>query len=130
MTCLLGFEQGVDVFFFGVKGVGDVLAGRSGALRSRQGRRLRACWALELGVDVFFAGVKGVGDVLAVRGAGCSWRCVWRFGGCWVFSRIFRGFRAPPGRPGVERQFSEPSSTHTCECSRAPAQFHAQSLLT
>ena len=26
MTCLLGFEQGVDVFF-GVKGVDDVLAG-------------------------------------------------------------------------------------------------------
>ena len=26
VTCLLGMEQGVDVFF-GVKGVGDVLAG-------------------------------------------------------------------------------------------------------
>ena len=49
MTCLLGFEQGVDVFFFGVKGVDDVLAGRGGALRSRQGRRY----------------------VLAGRGAGC-----------------------------------------------------------
>ena len=28
VTCLLGFEQGVDVFFVGVKGVDDVLAGR------------------------------------------------------------------------------------------------------
>ena len=46
------------------------------------------------------------------------------------FSRFFRIFRAPPSHPGVERQFSEPSSTHTCECSRVPAQFHAQSLLT
>ena len=27
MTCLLGFEQGVYVFFFGVKSVVDVLAG-------------------------------------------------------------------------------------------------------
>ena len=48
MTCLLRFEQGVDVFFFGVKGVGDVLAG------------------LCLGVYVF-VGVKGVDDVLAGR---------------------------------------------------------------
>ena len=39
VTCLLGFEQSVYVFFVGVKGVDDVLAGRSGALRSRQGRR-------------------------------------------------------------------------------------------
>ena len=30
-------------------------------------------------------------------------------------------FRAPPGYPGVERQFFELSSAHTCECSRAPA---------
>ena len=28
VTCLLGLEQGVDVFFFGDKGVFDVLAGR------------------------------------------------------------------------------------------------------
>ena len=28
-------------------------------------------------------------------------------------------FRAPPGRPGVERQFFELSSAHNCECSRA-----------
>ena len=39
-------------------------------------------------------------------------------------------FSRSSGCPGVERQFSEPSSTHTCECSRAPAQFHAQSLWT
>ena len=29
-------------------------------------------------------------------------------------------FRAPPVCPGVERQFFELLSTHTCECSRAP----------
>ena len=57
MTCLLGLVQGVYVFFgvkcvgdvlaglrlgyffVGVKGVDDVLAGRIGALRSRQGRQ-------------------------------------------------------------------------------------------
>ena len=39
VTCVLGVEQGLHVFFVGVKGVDDVLAGRSGALRSRQGRR-------------------------------------------------------------------------------------------
>ena len=38
MTCLLGFEQGVYVFFVGVKGVVDVLAG-----------------AMEQGVVEFFA---------------------------------------------------------------------------
>ena len=38
VTCLLGVEQGLHVFFVGVKGVDDVLAGRCGALRSRQGR--------------------------------------------------------------------------------------------
>ena len=36
---LAGLCLGVYVFFVGVKGVADVLAGRSGALRSRQGRR-------------------------------------------------------------------------------------------
>ena len=46
MTCMLGFEQGVYVFFVGVKGVDDVLVG------------------LCLGVYVFFVGVKGVDDVL------------------------------------------------------------------
>ena len=30
-------------------------------------------------------------------------------------------FRAPPGRPGVERQFSEPSMTKSCLLSMAPA---------
>ena len=52
MTCLLGFEQGVFVFFVGVKGVVDVLA-----------------WFC-LGI-YFFVGVKSVDDVLAGRGAGC-----------------------------------------------------------
>ena len=90
VTCLLGFEQGVYVFFVGVKGVvdvlaglclgvyffvgvkgvDDVLAGRSGALRSRQGR-LTCLLGVEQGIHVFFAGVKDVGDVLAGRGAGC-----------------------------------------------------------
>ena len=28
VTCLLGVEQGIHVFFTGVNGVGDVLAGR------------------------------------------------------------------------------------------------------
>ena len=49
MTCLLGLVQGVYVFF-GVKCVGDVLAGCFGEL---------------------FAVVKDVGDVLAGRGAVC-----------------------------------------------------------
>ena len=44
------------------------------------------------------------------------------------FQRVFGGdvglgiFRAPPGRPGVERQFSEPSMMKTSLSSRAPAQ--------
>ena len=32
-------------------------------------------------------------------------------------------FRAPPGRPGVERQFSEPSMMKSSLSSRAPAQL-------
>ena len=45
----------------------------------------------------------------------------------WGFQRGFGGdvglgiFRAPPGRPGVERQFSEPSMTKSSLLSRAPA---------
>ena len=35
----------------------------------------------------------------------------------WGFGHFLRS----SGCPGVERQFFEPSSTHTCECSRAPA---------
>ena len=38
------------------------------------------------------------------------------------FSRFFRIFRAPPGRPGVERQFSEPLTMKSSSSSRAPAQ--------
>ena len=52
VTFLLGVELGVYVFFVGVKGVVDVLAG--------------FC----LGI-YFFVGVKSVDDVLAGRGAGC-----------------------------------------------------------
>ena len=70
MTCLLGFEQGVYVFFVGVKGVVDVLAGFCLGVYF---------FVLVKGVDDVLAGrveelfavVKGVGDVLAVRGAGC-----------------------------------------------------------
>ena len=39
------------------------------------------------------------------------------------FGRFFSIFRAPPGCPGVERQFSEPSMTKSSSSSRAPAQF-------
>ena len=46
MTCLLGFEQGVDVFF----------------LVSRAS--VTCLWAL-FGVYLFFVGVKGVDDVRA-----------------------------------------------------------------
>ena len=35
----------------------------------------------------------------------------------WGFGHFLRS----SGCPGVERQIFEPSSTHTCECSRAPA---------
>ena len=42
MTCLLDVELGVEEFFFGVKGIGDVLAGRGagcGRVLWCQGRR-------------------------------------------------------------------------------------------
>ena len=42
-----------------------------------------------------------------------------------IFGALFDAFcvifRAPPGYPGVERQFFELSSAHNCEFSRAPA---------
>ena len=38
------------------------------------------------------------------------------------FWRVFRIFRAPPGSPGVERHFSEPSIAKSSLPSRAPAQ--------
>ena len=82
---LAGLCLGVYVFFVGVKGVDDVLAGRSGALRSRQGRltcllgveqgvhefflvsraSVRCLLGVEQGLHDFFISVKGVGDVLA-----------------------------------------------------------------
>ena len=54
VTCLLDVELGVEKCFFGVKGVGDVLAG----------------FDVELGV--VFSGVKGVDDVLAGREQGLT----------------------------------------------------------
>ena len=53
------------------------------------------------------------------------------------FQRGFGGdvgvgtFRAPPGCPGVERQFSKPSMTKSSlSSSRAPAQFDRTVVLT
>ena len=62
-----------------------------------------------------FVGVKGVDDVLAGVEQG-AYGGVYGDGavdGVVHFSRSSRS-------SGVERQFFEPSSTHTCECSRAP----------
>ena len=57
MTCLLGFEQGVDVFF-GVKGVDDVLAGvEQGAYGGVYG---------DGAVDGFFHGFSAVFALLQV----------------------------------------------------------------
>ena len=70
MTCLLGFEQGVYVFFVGVKGVVDVLAGLCLGVYFFVG--VRASMTCLLGrVEELFAVVKGVGDVLGGRGAVC-----------------------------------------------------------
>ena len=46
------------------------------------------------------------------------------------FSGVFRIFRAPPGCPGVERQFSEPSVTKSSLLSRVPAQLDRCRLWT
>ena len=73
VTCLLDVELGVEECFFGVKGVGDVLAGLD----------------VELGVDVFF-GVEGVDDVLAGVEQGA-------YGGVYgdgAVDGFFRGFSA------------------------------------
>ena len=52
--------------------------------------------------------------------AGSGSRSLWRYFGelavGWGFVHFSRSSRSS----GVERQFFEPSSTHTCECSRAP----------
>ena len=79
VTCLLDVELGVEEFFFGVEGVGDVLAELDvelGVVFSLVSRASVTCLLdVELGVDVVF-GVKGVDDVLAGRGAGCG-RGLW-----------------------------------------------------
>ena len=59
MTCLLEVELGVEEFFFGVKGVGDVLAG------------------LDVELGVVLSLVSRAFDVLAGRGAGSSRVLVW-----------------------------------------------------
>ena len=64
------FEQVVDVFFFGVKGVGDVLAGLCLAFTCSS-LVSRASMTRLLDVVELFVLVKGVGDVLPGRGAGC-----------------------------------------------------------
>ena len=43
---------------------------------------------------------------------------------------FFRFFRAPPGCPRVQRQFSEPSTAKSSSLLRALARFHAQHLST
>ena len=49
----------------------------------------------------------------------------------WVWRRCWAGiFRAPPGCPGVERQFSEPSMMKSSLSSRAPAQLVRSRLWT
>ena len=69
MTCLLGFEQGVYVFFVGVKGVVDVLAGLCLGVYFFVG--VKGVDDVLAGVVELFVLVKGVGDVLAGRGAWC-----------------------------------------------------------
>ena len=44
----------------------------------------------------------------------------WLWRRCRGFRRIVRHFSRSSGCPGVERQFFELSSAHTCKCSRAP----------
>ena len=93
MTCLLDVELGVEECFFGVKGVGDVLAGLDvelGVVLSLVSRASMTCLLdVELGVDVFF-GVKGVDDVLAGVEQGA-------YGGVYgdvAVDGFFRGFSA------------------------------------
>ena len=49
----------------------------------------------------------------------CNQPC-WLWRRCRGCRRILRHFSCSSGCPGVERQFFEPSSAHTCESSRAP----------
>ena len=73
--CLLGVEQGVDVFFFGVKGVVDVLAGRRSWVLTCSFLVSRASvmclLGVEQGVDVFFVGSRASLTCLLGVGAGC-----------------------------------------------------------
>ena len=86
LTCLLG-----------------VGAGCWGVLCSCQGRRWRACQALELGVDVFFLWCQGRlwgacwawSRVLWISSQfqGRPWRACWGEAGCCGFHRSFKGVR-------------------------------------
>ena len=73
-------------------------------------RRMEKCAQLMLRVAVFLRAVRTLN--LDIISASSPW---WR---CWVFRRILRHFSRSSGCPGVERQFFELSSAHTCECSR------------
>ena len=96
---------------------------------------IRSCSA-DIGVDV---PVVQVVDWVSAGGASNSVhrQSLWTFQYAQrqgAFSRVWRRcrvgpFRAPPGRPGVERQFSEPSMMKSSLSSRAPAQL-AQRLWT
>ena len=70
---------------------------------------------VELCAEVF----KDVGDEFAgvEQGAYGGFMAMGRLMG---FFADFRGFRAPPGCPGVERQFLEPSMVKSSSPSRAP----------
>ena len=85
------------------------------AVHRRYGRRCdhaaTSGLSLELPQTQFIATVGGHSSLL--RDSGLRWR----FGGGDVRLGIFR---APPGRPGVERQFSELSMTKSSSPSRAP----------
>ena len=142
VTYLLGMEQGF-VVLFGVKGVDDVLAGREAGclwwcvlLRSSRASVtcllsvLRSSSQLSRASVTWLAGRGAVGTYSLVSSA--SMTCLLDveqgfYGGVYgdgavdgFFSRIFRGFRALPGCPGVERQFLEPSMVKSSSPSRAP----------
>ena len=57
---------------------------------------------------------------LLCNGEGLDFQPYWLWRRCNGFWRILRHFSRSSGCPGVERQFFELSSAHTCECSRTP----------